>query len=131
MATDFDRLVGRNLRVLRTVAGLSQAELARNIEARGVQMVQQTVAKIETGQRSLRLHEAVATAEVLGVTIAQLARQSTVVVTTRSTSWNVHEEPDRAAQLEAELQEIVAKYRSDIEALTQPSLLDVEQRHAS
>lgn len=62
---DIDVLVGSSLRVLRTNADLTQGELAERLAAHGVPMSQQTIAKIESGSRSLRLSEAVAIVQAL------------------------------------------------------------------
>lgn len=62
---DIDELVGSSLRVLRTNADLTQGELAERLAAHGVPMSQQTIAKIESGNRSLRLSEAVAIVQAL------------------------------------------------------------------
>lgn len=62
---DIDELVGSSLRVLRTNADLTQGELAERLAAHGVPMSQQTIAKIESGSRSLRLSEAVAIVQAL------------------------------------------------------------------
>lgn len=62
---DIDELVGGSLRVLRTNAGLTQGEFADLLASNGVPMSQQTIAKIESGGRSLRLSEAVAIVQVL------------------------------------------------------------------
>ncbi|WP_241472134.1 helix-turn-helix transcriptional regulator [Mycolicibacterium neoaurum] len=62
---DVDELVGSSLRVLRTNADMTQGELAERLAAHGVPMSQQTIAKIESGSRSLRLSEAVAIVQAL------------------------------------------------------------------
>lgn len=61
---DVDRLVGDSLRVLRKNADLTQGELAERL-GQSVPMSQQTIAKIESGSRSLRLSEAVAIIQAL------------------------------------------------------------------
>jgi transcriptional regulator with XRE-family HTH domain len=65
LGPDAERNFARSLRVIRETMGLSQGDLARLITEQGVSMVQQTVARLETGKRSLRLDEAVAFAWAL------------------------------------------------------------------
>lgn len=54
--------------------GLSQAELAERIVALGGNMYQQTIAKLESGQRALRMAEADVIAAALGSTVADMLR---------------------------------------------------------
>lgn len=67
---------GRNIRILRDKAGISQGELARRMEDYGVSLHQSAIAKIElrdvAGARSIRVNEADAAARALGVTLADL-----------------------------------------------------------
>lgn len=69
MATD--KQIGTNIRRLREAKGLSQADLAERL---GDGFHQQTVGKIETGARPLRLSEASQLSLVFGVGIASLAQ---------------------------------------------------------
>lgn len=46
-------------------AGMSQTELAKRVQARGVPCHQQTIARIESGSRSIRLNEAQELTEIL------------------------------------------------------------------
>lgn len=58
------------LRTVRAEAGLSQQKLADTLRAGGLSNFHQTtVAKIERGERPLRLDEAVAIAELFGTTL--------------------------------------------------------------
>ena len=61
---------------LRT-AKMSQTELARQLNVRGLPFHQQTVQRIEKGERPLRLNEAHAIAEILGSDPADMARTIT------------------------------------------------------
>lgn len=65
----FDERVGANLRALREARGWSQGEFSRLLEERGVVLRQQVIAKIEAGQRPLRLNEAAAATELLEVPV--------------------------------------------------------------
>lgn len=62
-----DQLVSANLYALRQSAGMTQTELAEACEARGLPWHQQTVQKLEKGVRPLKLTEALAVADALGV----------------------------------------------------------------
>lgn len=54
------------MRRLREARRMSQSELARELRARGVSFHQQTVQKVEVGERALRLDEAYVIADLLG-----------------------------------------------------------------
>lgn len=62
----------RNLRRRREELGLTQQELGRRTAAFGYEMPKQTVHKIESGTRPVRLGEAVALALALGATVEGL-----------------------------------------------------------
>jgi transcriptional regulator with XRE-family HTH domain len=70
--TNFDRIVGANVRRLRTAHALTQAELARAMVDRGCAFSQATVWKIETGQRPVKLAEAVVIADAVQVPLEAL-----------------------------------------------------------
>lgn len=61
------------MRLLREARGLSQAEVAARATRLGVSMPQQTIARIETGKRTLRLDEAEVIARVLGSELTHMA----------------------------------------------------------
>ncbi|MFG2002319.1 helix-turn-helix transcriptional regulator [Spirillospora sp. NPDC048911] len=67
-----DERFATNLRQHRERRGLSQAELARLMSEAGYPMHQQTIAKIESGSRPVRLAEAVQLARALDTTIDML-----------------------------------------------------------
>ena len=63
-----DNLAGRNLKAYRTALGLSQAELAEHMEYRGFKnFYPSTIAKIEAGDRDLKMDEGLALADLLGI----------------------------------------------------------------
>jgi transcriptional regulator with XRE-family HTH domain len=62
---DIDQHVAVNLRALRERGGLSQDEVARRVSERGFGFTQATIWKIESGQRPVRVSEAVALSEAL------------------------------------------------------------------
>ena len=63
----------KNLRARREAIGLTQAELAARLQRLGHAFVQQTVAKIESGNRPIRLDEAVALALATECSLDELA----------------------------------------------------------
>jgi transcriptional regulator with XRE-family HTH domain len=56
----------------RSVLNLSQGELSDRVSALGGHMYQQTIAKLEAGQRSLKLSEADVLARALGTTVQEM-----------------------------------------------------------
>jgi transcriptional regulator with XRE-family HTH domain len=75
LSISFNERVGANVQRYRKTAGLSQAQLAEQLNKRGHAFAQQGILKIERGSRPLRLDEAQDIAEVLGVEPAALTRQ--------------------------------------------------------
>jgi transcriptional regulator with XRE-family HTH domain len=71
-STEFNRWVGRNVQRFRKGAYLSQVELAQEMAERGFSFGQTTVVKVEQGTRPLKLEEAQAIAELLGVPLPVL-----------------------------------------------------------
>jgi transcriptional regulator with XRE-family HTH domain len=67
-------LFGANLRTVREHRDISQAGLAELMTAKGHAWGQQTVYKTEHGERTVRFHEAIDLAEVLGVTTDRFTR---------------------------------------------------------
>jgi transcriptional regulator with XRE-family HTH domain len=64
--------LGETVRRLRRGAGLSQDELAERMTARGVELSQIQMSRLEVGGRPIRLNEAIALAECLHVSAADL-----------------------------------------------------------
>ena len=69
-----ERHLAANLRILREGRGISQARLSQEMLARDWPWRQQTVARVENGQRMIRLGEAIALASILGVSLGYLTR---------------------------------------------------------
>lgn len=67
-----EEMLGRNMRRRREDLGLSQGAFAERMADRGFKWMQTTVYKVELGQRSVRLEEAVAIAGILGVRLDDL-----------------------------------------------------------
>jgi len=76
---EYDVRVGSNVRKLRQARGLNQEELAAQVAERGLAFRQQTVVKIEKGQRPLRLREADAITAALEVDIDALVGEELVI----------------------------------------------------
>jgi transcriptional regulator with XRE-family HTH domain len=95
---DFNRRVGRTVQQFRKGAGLSQAELAQELAERGFPFGQTTVVKVEQGSRPLKLEEAQAIAELLGV--------STPVLMSRAWNPELRAISDAAEQLREALDRI-------------------------
>lgn len=66
----FDKQVGKNLRMLRKIIGISQSEVGRHL---GVSF--QQVQKYEQGRNSLKLYDSVRLTRLLRCTIAELAER--------------------------------------------------------
>ncbi|MBL3670194.1 helix-turn-helix transcriptional regulator [Streptomyces sp. M2CJ-2] len=66
----------RQMRRRRALLDLSQAELAERVAELGGSLYQQTIAKIESGQRAVRLQEADLIAQALGTTVSQMLSRS-------------------------------------------------------
>lgn len=72
-----DANIGRNVRALREAAGWSQADLSTRLTELGLAgFYPQTILRIEKGQRSLKLLEAIPLAAVLGVDVEDLTEAS-------------------------------------------------------
>ena len=71
--------VGENIAQLRRARGMTQAELAERVTDTGLPFHQQTVVKIEKGQRPVRLREADAIATVLDVELDTLVTEAAAV----------------------------------------------------
>lgn len=66
--------VGARVRGLRSVAGLSQTQVSQQMSEAGFSnWYQVTVGRVEAGSRPLRFDEALAVAEILGVTVTALS----------------------------------------------------------
>jgi transcriptional regulator with XRE-family HTH domain len=67
-----ERRFAENLRQAREDKNVSQVKLAQEMAARGWPWRQQTVTRVESGQRMVRLGEALAVAEILGTNVVML-----------------------------------------------------------
>src|SRR6266487_1419934 len=70
-----DGIFARQLHKLRKMAGLTQEQLAERMTAAGNAMHRSAIAKIESGDRSVSVGEAVQFADVLGVDLGELTTE--------------------------------------------------------
>jgi transcriptional regulator with XRE-family HTH domain len=75
VSIDFNERVGANVQRFRKAAGVSQAELARQLSERGFSFQQPTVLKVEKGSRPLKADELAAIAEILHIAPGSLFEQ--------------------------------------------------------
>ena len=81
---EFNQQVGRNVAAIRRSKGITQAELAQTMSRlKPLSWYQQTVAKVETGSRSLKFLDAVDLARVLDVSTDDLLDQDGQAKATR------------------------------------------------
>jgi transcriptional regulator with XRE-family HTH domain len=71
---DTEQRFAANLRLLRERQGISQVKLAQEMAARGWPWRQQTVTRLENGQRMIRFGEATALAEILHTPLERFSR---------------------------------------------------------
>jgi transcriptional regulator with XRE-family HTH domain len=71
---DTEQRFAANLRLLRERQGMSQVRLAQEMAGRGWPWRQQTVTRLENGQRMIRFGEATALASILGVRLDRFTR---------------------------------------------------------
>jgi len=71
---DTEQRFAANLRLLRERQGISQVKLAQEMAARGWPWRQQTVTRVENGQRMIRFGEATALAEILDTPLERFTR---------------------------------------------------------
>ena len=71
-AAGVERVFAANFREMRTAKGLTQKAVAETMSLLGFSMMHTTIAKIESGERPVRLNEAFGLASCVGVNIFQL-----------------------------------------------------------
>lgn len=69
---DLDLLFALNMKAMREHRGIGQGRFADLMAERGYSWHQSTIPKVETGARSIRIGEAAAVADILGVPIEDL-----------------------------------------------------------
>jgi transcriptional regulator with XRE-family HTH domain len=70
--TPFNKALGGNVKKYRLARGMSQADLAADLQERGFPFHQQAILKVENGTRPLKVEEVSAIADVFGIGAAVL-----------------------------------------------------------
>lgn len=65
-------LLGKRLRMLRLNGDFHVAELARDMQLRGCEITRETLVKIESGKRHIKIRELITLKEALNVTYEQI-----------------------------------------------------------
>lgn len=120
-----DQVVGRNVVRARELRRMTQAELAAKMSARGWRFHQQTVMKLEKGERALRLAEAADMADVFDVGLAALTWQPFHF--DRAANLErlinvVHQEMDNIAHATKEVLKLQSFIRHDVEVIERDRL---------
>jgi transcriptional regulator with XRE-family HTH domain len=84
---DLEAVVAANIARLRKANNLNQEQLAHALRYEGLRWDRATVAGVETGRRQVRLTEAVALCDVLGVSMAELVTPPGDAVKVDQGSW--------------------------------------------
>ncbi|PWF82015.1 helix-turn-helix transcriptional regulator [Kocuria rosea] len=99
---DDDRFI-ESVRRLREEKGWSQGELARRIQAAGVEGFHQTtVSRIEKGERPVRLGEARALAHILGTSVDRMVApdlREGRITAVEAQFWAIHEDAEKIERL--------------------------------
>ena len=74
MDITIEKRIGKNIRSLREMAGLTQDALAAMLQLRGCDITRSAVAKIEVGQRHLYVDEIILIKEILDVSFDELLK---------------------------------------------------------
>ncbi|MET9479844.1 helix-turn-helix transcriptional regulator [Streptomyces sp. NPDC006638] len=105
----------------RAVLGLTQTELAERVAAVGGSMYQQTIAKLESGHRGLKLSEADFLAKALGSTVQEM-----LSLTYEGPSKLRHHDSRNVAELQKESNRLLAELHQAEQAER-----DAEERRAA
>jgi len=74
---EMDARFGQSVKSLRTARGMSQEQLARNMQRKGVRdAAPLTISRLESGRRKVRLVEAIALSRIFNVPITEMANES-------------------------------------------------------
>lgn len=74
MNAEIEKKIGRNIRVLRERAGITQELLATRLQLGGCDITRSAVAKIEVGQRHIYPDELILIRQILKVTYDELLK---------------------------------------------------------
>jgi transcriptional regulator with XRE-family HTH domain len=102
------------MRILREARKMSQTDLARELKARGLPFHQQTVQRIEMGERPLRLDEAFLIARVLNADVTTMTTTSSPAA--REVRSAVDRLRARSATRGVDMGEDIGEWAEDVEA---------------
>ena len=74
MNTDVQIRIGRNIKILREKAGLTQDALAIQLQLKGCDITRSALAKIEVAQRHIYVDEIILLKELLNVSFEELLK---------------------------------------------------------
>ncbi|MDT9689425.1 helix-turn-helix transcriptional regulator [Streptomyces sp. P9(2023)] len=123
----------RQVRKIRVALDMSQVELAERVMALGGSMYQQTIAKLESGQRSLKLSEADLLARALGTTVHEMLAEG-VAAKSRAPGrgdWTVEQleaHAKHAASRAWDASSKVDRARSELQSATE-AMSAAKERH--
>ena len=72
MNAEIEKKIGKNIRVLRERAGLTQEQVSARLQTRGCDITRSAVAKIEVGQRHLYPDEIILLKDILDATYEEI-----------------------------------------------------------
>lgn len=72
MNVGVEKKIGKNVRLLREKAGLTQEQVSARLQTRGCDITRSAVAKIEVGQRHLYPDEIILLKDILGTTYEEI-----------------------------------------------------------
>lgn len=72
MNIEIEKRIGKNIRILREKAGLTQDNLAAKLQIDGCDITRSAIAKIEVGQRHLYPDEVILIKKVLNVSFEEI-----------------------------------------------------------
>lgn len=122
----FDISVGKNVQAMRKARGMSQTDLAEHLlRLTGTNYHQQTILRIEKGERPLKLSEAMAVAKAFGVPPTVLWRVSEVDALVGSWMQRTEDISHRKQVAEVELQQISAEFERAV--LLSSALLHLQE----
>ncbi|MFC4062782.1 helix-turn-helix transcriptional regulator [Planomonospora corallina] len=106
----------QQMRLLREARKMTQSDLARELKKFGLAFHQQTVQRIEIGERPVRLNEAHLIASIFDVDVETMS--SALSLTDREIRYGIDRLRARSTTHAADLSDTLAAWISDVEAFT-------------
>ena len=72
MNIDTEKIIGKNIKILREKANLTQEQLSAQLQVQGCDITRSALAKIEVGQRHIYVDEIILFKDILKVSYEQL-----------------------------------------------------------